>query len=264
MKSRQDDLASSLAGSYSSDGAPPEPLSPEAFHNPVPQPSYFQDRRQYWTTSFNCSVEQVLSPAPYAPHVPLTTSSVDPMLFAQLSFKSRSSDEHMKLGEEDDNSVAEMVQRFIPSALIKHETIPQSLSAVTSPLLEKNSRFRLLYYHFIQNTCGVLVPYDDQNNPFCTILAQMALHPSAQHLLAALLACSAVQRVGMNRQNLPKHLISYLLQTTFKGLRKALAKPLEASQDTTLATVIAFSLLNIISGDYEQWRKHLNGAREII
>jgi len=142
--------------------------------------------------------------------------------------------------------------------------IPQSLEPVTSPLLQTNPAFRHLFFHFIRNTCHVLVPYDDSNNPFRTILSQMALHPSAQHLLAALLASSAAHRAGVKREPPPKYLIQNLLQMTLGGLRKALANPTEASQDTTLATAIALSSYNIISSDVTTWRIHLDGAREII
>jgi len=144
-------------------------------------------------------------------------------------------------------------------------SIPQSLTPVTSPLLQSNPAFPYLYYHFIKNTARVLVPHDDpQQNPFRTILAQMALHPSAQHLLAALLASSAAHRAGMKGEQPPKYLITNLLQTTLEGLRKALADPEEANQDTTLATAIALSSYNIISSDVQHWRMHLDGARELI
>jgi hypothetical protein len=92
----------------------------------------------------------------------------------------------------------------------------------------------------------------------------MALHPSATHLLSALLASSAAHRAGQRGEQPPKYLISNLLQTTLEGLRKALDDPAEAIQDTTLATAIALSSYNIISSDVSHWRMHLDGAREII
>jgi hypothetical protein len=220
----------------------------------------------------------------------MLSQSVDPMLLGQplfdsqaIMFDSQSTVDVDIKAEDDEDTVGDIVRDMIPLTpqslgLIKHETeyinpqltfnnyshVPQSLSPVTSPLLEKNPAFRHLYFHFIRNTCRVLVPYDDQHNPFRTILAQMALHPSAQHLLAALLASSAAHRAGMKAENPPKYLISNLLQTTLQGLRKALDNPSEASQDTTLATAIALSSYNIISSDVSTWRMHLDGAREII
>jgi Fungal specific transcription factor domain len=205
------------------------------------------------------------------------------MLLAPPLFHSPSTDVSVK-SEEEEETIGELVREMIPATqsaltIAKPEPqfinpqltfqnfapcIPQTLSPVTSPLLETNPAFRHLYYHFIRNTCRVLVPYDDQHNPFRTILSQMALHPSAQHLLAALLASSAAHRAGMKGESPPKYLISNLLQTTLEGLRKALADPSEASQDTTLATAIALSSYNIISSDVSHWRMHLDGAREII
>ena len=94
-------------GSYSSGGSPPEPLSPETFRDYVPQPSYFQDHsefhqgRNYRTPSFDCSIQQLLSPVPYTPHLPMMTSSVDPMLLAQPLFESQSSEADIKMEEDD-------------------------------------------------------------------------------------------------------------------------------------------------------------------
>jgi len=257
-------------GSYSSGGSPPEPFSPKTFRDYVPQPLYFDDQSVFYQLqSPYCSNQQ-----------PMMTSSVDPMLFARPLFESQSSEVKIKIEEYDEGSVGDLVRDLIPArpsttvALVKDEPefinpqltfvnfhVPQSLSAVTSPLFEKDPAFLHLYYHFIHNTCRVLVPYDDQTNAFHTILAQMALHPSAQHLLAALLICSAAHCVRVKGGNLPTHLISELLATALGGLRKAL---LEECQDTTLATVIALSLHSIISGHNNHWRTHLDGAREII
>ena len=214
----------------------------------------------------------------------MMTHSTDPMLLAEALFQTTSNNVNVNIKTEDiEDSLEEFGRDTIPnqqSALVmanpepqyvnpqltfaNFTTIPQSLSMVTSPLLEKNPAFRHLYHHFIRNTCRVLVPHDDQHNPFRTILAQMALHPSAQHLLAALLASSAAHRAGMKGEAPPKYLISNLLQTTLEGLRKALDDPTEASQDTSLATAIALSSYNIISADVSHWRMHLDGAREII
>ena len=206
------------------------------------------------------------------------------MLLAQPLFQTSSTDVSVNVKTEDiEDPRGGLVQDMIPnqqSALVmakpepqyinpqfsfaNFKTIPQSLSMVMSPLLENNPAFRHLFNHFIRDTCRVLVPYDDKHNPFRTILAQMALRPSAQHLLAALLASSAAHRAGMKGEAPPKYLISNLLQTALEGLRKALDNPTEASQDTSLATAIALSSYNIISADVSHWRMHLDGAREII
>jgi len=219
--------------------------------------------------------------------------NVDPMLLAPPTFSPQTTDIFIKVEseeeavDEEEESVGTIVRDLIPTRPSQSQvifsnqaepefinpqmtfinaniTIPQPLQPVTSPLLESNPAFRHLYHHFIHQTCHVLVPYDDQKNPFRTILAQMALHPSAQHLLAALLASSAAHRAGLKGEQPPKYLISNLLQTTLSGLRKALDNPTEASHDTTLATAIALSSYNIISADVQHWRMHLDGAREII
>jgi Fungal specific transcription factor domain len=217
-------------------------------------------------------------------------TAVDPMLLNQPLFESPTSiDVNVKTEPEDESSLVEdVVSITSPTLVISPRfsissnsetqfinpqiafqtplaiTIPQTLSAIVSPLFEENPAYSHLYSHFIRDTCRVLVPYDDHNNPFRTILAQLALQPSAQHLLAALLASSAAHRAGMKGEPPPVHLISSLLQTTLQGLRKALADPTDASQDTTLATAIALSSYNIIASDVQHWRMHLDGAREII
>jgi hypothetical protein len=233
--------------------------------------------------SFDCSIPQLLSSAPYIQELPATTNSEDTTILAQPLFQSTSPDVNIKTEGHEDSLGEQPVSDLIPqqqTALVMANPepqyvdpqitfanfirIPQALSMVTSPLLERNPAFRHLYHHFIRDTCRVLVPHDDEHNPFRTILAQMALHPSAEHLLAALLASSASHRAGMKGENPPKYLISNLLQTTLEGLRKALDDPTEASRDTSLATAIALSSYNIISSDVSHWRMHLGGAREII
>jgi hypothetical protein len=278
------------ATSYSSGESPPDALSPDNFHYSTNQPSFIHDPVDfvpppYRTPPFDCSIEQLLSPVPYTPHLSFLENPVSPNLLGSASFSSSSTD-FIKIEEDDDpvgdivnllpsrqttvivgNSIlAESESEYVnPQFAWQYNTyIPQTLSPVTSPLLEKNPAFRHLFFHFIRNTCRVLVPYDDQHNPFRTVLAQMALHPSAQHLLAALLASSAAHRAGCRNESPPEFLIKNLLQMTLVGLRKALENPSEASQETTLATAIALSSYNIISSDVALWRVHLGGAREII
>lgn len=278
-------LTNVVAGSYCE--TEPDTLSPENFREMSShQPSYIHDPIDFtpFRPSFDCSIQQLLSPVPYAAQLPVMDNSLDPVFLAQPLFQPHTTDVNIKR-EDNDDSVQELVRDLLPNGnntlITKNEpqfinpqltfanlnvlnSVPQSLSMVTSPLLEKNPAFRHLYHHFIRNTCRVLVPFDDQHNPFRTILAQMALHPSAQHLLAALLASSAAHRAGVKGEAPPKYLISNLLQTTLEGLRKALDDATEASQDTTLATAIALSSYNIISSDVSYWRMHLDGARDII
>jgi hypothetical protein len=278
------------AGMFDSRDSPPPTFGSDDFPNYTHQPFYMSEpvefgSRPYRNTGFDCSIQQLLSPVPYHQQLPIMTTVNDPINLPQQTFAAPTSDIFVKdEEEEEEESVGTLVRDLIPTRsshfifsrpepefinpqmtfVTRNMTIPQPLQPVTSPLLERNPAFRHLYHHFINRTCGALVPYDDQKNPFRTILAQMALHPSAQHLLAALLASSAAHRAGIKGEQPPKYLISNLLQTTLSGLRKALDNPTEASQDTTLATAIALSSYNIISSDVQHWRMHLDGAREII
>ena len=276
-----------LAGSYRLVSTSPEILSPDHLRDFTSQLSYVHEPTDFngapfRRPSFDCSIRQLLSPVPYAQELPVIGNSVDPLLLAQPLFQNTSANVNVKK-EEIEDPHGELVGEMTPSrqtelvmtkpvpqyinpqhTFADFNSIPQPLSMVTSPLLENNPAFCHLYHHFIRNTCRVLVPHDDQHNPFRTIVAQMALHPSAQHLLAALLASSAAHRARVKGENPPKYLISSLLQTTLEGLRKALDNPTEASQDTSLATAIALSSYNIISSDVSHWRMHLDGAREII
>ena len=235
-----------LAGSYCSGQSPPEVLSPDHLRSFTNQPSDMPEPTDFNTPpfrrpSFDCSIQQLLSPKPYTRELPMVTNSVDATIPAQPLFPTTSNDVKVSVKTEDiEDSLGEPVQDMIlnrQSALVmanpepqyinpqltfaNFTTIPQSLTMVTSPLLEKNPAFRHLYQHFIRHTCRVLVPHDDQHNPFRTILAQMALHPSAQHLLAALLASSAAHRAGMKGEAPPKYLISNLLQTTLRRPSKS-------------------------------------------
>lgn len=264
--------------------SPTEELSPDAFRDFNSQPSYIHEETEFNTMPFrppfDCSIQQLLSPVPFSASLPLVSSPTDQLLLAQPLFPSPPVADVKH--EDEDNSIGELVREMIPDhtpilPIAKVEpqfvdqqlglnfgSVPPPVSPVMSPLLESNPEFRHLYQHFICNTCRVLVPSDDQQNPFRTILAQMALHPSAQHLLAALLASSAAHLAGVRRESPSKLLISNLLQTTLGGLRKALSDPNEALKDTTLATAIALSSYNIIASDVSYWRVHLDGARDII
>jgi len=139
-----------------------------------------------------------------------------------------------------------------------------SLSHIMSPLLQHNPEFHELYHHFIHNISPRFVQFDDQYNPFRTILSQMALHSSAEHLLAVLLATSAAYRAAITAATNPQHLISNLLARCFRGLSAALDDPMEASRDITLATSLLLASYYTISSDVTHWRMHLHGARDII
>jgi Fungal specific transcription factor domain len=264
---------------------PPRPYRTSPFDCSIPQllsPVSFQQQLAVLPTSVDPLVlgQPLFQPPPSVPPLTQRLMPTGPLVSSYVEAEVMIKDEEST----EDDTIGELVREMIPArqtALVPTHnqetaqyinlatfsnlsTIPPSLSVITSPLLDENPAFRHLYHHFIQNTCRVLVPYDDHQNPFRTILAQMALHPSATHLLSALLASSAAHRAGQRGEQPPKYLISNLLQTTLEGLRKALDNPAEACQDTTLATAIALSSYNIISSDVSHWRMHLDGAREII
>lgn len=260
---------------------PIEALSPDAFRDYSSQPLFIHDPADFVgppfrSPSFDCSIQQLLSPV-FTPQLPVLSNATDPILLAQPLFQPSSNNGIVKTEDNEEELVREPILSH-QSMITKLEqpptspqltfadfhSIPKALSPWNSPLLEKNPTFRHLYAHFIQNTCKSLVPYDDRDNPFRSILAQMALAPEAPHLLATILACSAAQRACVKNETPPKYLISSLLQMTLEGLRKAVGNPEEASKDTTLATAITLSSYNIISSDVSHWRMHLDGAREII
>jgi Fungal specific transcription factor domain len=238
----------------------------------------FQQGRR--TPNFDCSIPQLLSPVPYSPSLSgMQVHSGDPMPLISRESEFFSAEVLVKTEEQEEDSAGSLVRDLVPvRPVTKTEYINPQLTfmsdevvkiiaqplPILSPMLQRNPTFRQLFDHFILHTCSVLVPYDDVNNPFRTLLAQMALDPSAEHLLAALLASSAAHQAGMRNEQAPRYLVSHLLHTTLGGLRKALGNPSQASTDSTLATAIALSSYNIISSDVQHWRMHLDGAREII
>ncbi|ERF75057.1 hypothetical protein EPUS_04839 [Endocarpon pusillum Z07020] len=146
--------------------------------------------------------------------------------------------------------------------------IPRTLQPLPSALLE--SPMNLLYFHhFLNHTAKVLVVHDCSQNPFRTILPQMAMQND--HLCNLLLAYSASHRARLLNHPEPANRIARWVRHVFPSLRHALddAENSDAElSNANLATAIMLTSLEIISpsafGVHISWRAHLNIARRII
>ncbi|KAL9113673.1 MAG: hypothetical protein Q9227_002118 [Pyrenula ochraceoflavens] len=148
--------------------------------------------------------------------------------------------------------------------------IPRSLEPLP-PFLLQNPMNLLYFHHFLNHTARILVPHDCSENPFKTVLPQMAVQNS--QLLHLLLAYSASHRARLLGHPEPANRIAHWVRDVFPSLRQALNN---LSPDTNtpqisnanLATAIMLASLEIISpstfGISIPWQDHLGVARSII
>ncbi|KAI9832423.1 MAG: hypothetical protein M1819_004412 [Sarea resinae] len=143
--------------------------------------------------------------------------------------------------------------------------LPKSLMPLPSPL-QDNPMNLLYFHHFLNHTARILVPLDCPENPFKTILPQMAVHNI--NLLKLLLAYSASHRARLLDQPEPATRIALWVQDVFPSLRAALSQPKENITNANLATAIMLASLEIISPNTFDvpvpWQHHLNTARQMI
>ncbi|MCJ1469016.1 hypothetical protein MMC07_007648 [Pseudocyphellaria aurata] len=143
--------------------------------------------------------------------------------------------------------------------------IPRSLGTLPSELTE-NPMNLLYFHHFLNHTARILVPHDCSENPFKSILPQMAVGDN--NLLHLLLAYSAGHRARLLKHPEPANRIAHWVENVFPTLRRALDDPTSQISNANLATAIMLASLEIISPNTFEvpvsWQNHLNIARRMI
>lgn len=157
------------------------------------------------------------------------------------------------------------------------QPVPVKIPRFLEPLpveLASNQMNLLYFHHFINHTGRILVPHDCAENPFRTILPQMAMHN--QQLLHLLLAYSAHHRARLLGHAEPAARIAGWMDDVLPALRQALAepsspgntKPSDPSSLAPLATAIMLASLEIVSPSTFaasiSWQQHLRVARQMI
>ncbi|KIW03389.1 uncharacterized protein PV09_05596 [Verruconis gallopava] len=142
--------------------------------------------------------------------------------------------------------------------------IPFSLEPLPPKLVE--NKMNLLYFHhFLNHTARILVPHDCSDNPFRSVLPEMALQD--EDLLNLLLAYSASHRARLLHHPEPANRIAVYAKDVFPKLRHAVTTN-EPTSISTLATAIMLASLEILSpgafGFGIPWRTHLSIARQMI
>ena len=142
------------------------------------------------------------------------------------------------------------------------------------PELTSNPMNLLYFHHFINHTGRILVPHDCPENPFRTVLPQIAVRN--RQLLHLFLAFSASHRARLLHQDEPANRIARWMEDVIPALQKALAEPTtpgttdptDPSTLAPLATAIMLSSLEIISPNTFAvsipWQQHLSMARRMI
>ncbi|GAB7366578.1 hypothetical protein MBLNU230_g8564t1 [Neophaeotheca triangularis] len=152
--------------------------------------------------------------------------------------------------------------------------IPKSLEPL-HPELMANPMNLLYFHHFTNHTGRINVPHDCPDNPFRTILPQMAMRNT--QLLHLLLAFSASHRARLLGHPEPANRIAGWMADVLPTLRQALDSPSPMSSCTDpsdptslgpLATAIMLASREIISPNRLtvsiSWQDHLQIARRMI
>ncbi|MCJ1304390.1 hypothetical protein MMC08_007202 [Hypocenomyce scalaris] len=143
--------------------------------------------------------------------------------------------------------------------------IPRSLEPLPNTLLE-NPMNMLYFHHFLHHTARILVPHDCSENPFRSILPQMAVRDI--NLLHLLLAYSASHRARLLQHPEPANRIAIWVRDVFPTLRHALTSPAAPITNANLATAIMLASIEIVSPNTFEvpvsWQTHLSLARSMI
>jgi hypothetical protein len=151
--------------------------------------------------------------------------------------------------------------------------IPRALEPLPAELVE-NQMNLLYFHHFINHTGRILVPHDCPENPFRSVLPQLAVRN--QHLLHLLLAFSASHRAKLLDHPEPANRIAGWMSDVIPALRAALephsipspTDPLDPASLAPLATAIMLASLEIVTPNTFpvriSWQQHLEVAKQMI
>lgn len=158
------------------------------------------------------------------------------------------------------------------------QPVPVKIPRFLEPLpaeLQNNSMNLLYFHHFINHTGRILVPHDCPENPYRSVLPQMAVRN--RHLLHLMLAYSASHRARLLNHEEPANRIAAWMEDVIPALQQALVEPSSpgTSSDPTdpsslapLATAIMLASLEIVSPKTFAvsipWQQHLQIARRMI
>ncbi|KAK5716187.1 hypothetical protein LTR15_010013 [Elasticomyces elasticus] len=150
--------------------------------------------------------------------------------------------------------------------------IPRAWEPLPAEL--QNPMNLLYFHHFINHTGRTLVPHDCPENPFRSVLPQMAM--ANRHLMNLLLTYSASHRARLLDHPEPANRIASWMTDVLPALRQALTEPaspgISDPRDPTslapLATAIMLASLEIVSPNTFAvsipWQSHLQIARQMI
>jgi hypothetical protein len=151
--------------------------------------------------------------------------------------------------------------------------IPRALEPLPAELMD-NQMNLLYFHHFINHTGRILVPHDCPENPFRSVLPQLAVRN--QHLLHLLLAFSASHRAKLLDHPEPANRIAEWMSDVIPALRAALepqsipnpTDPLDPASLAPLATAIMLASLEIVTPNTFpvriSWQQHLEVAKQMI
>lgn len=143
-------------------------------------------------------------------------------------------------------------------------TIPASLKPLP-PMLLQNDMNLLYFHHFLNFTAKILVTHECPENPFRTVLPQMAVRDN--NLLGLLLAYSACHRARLLGHSEPVTRIATWVSNVFPTFRKALAEGRRLT-DGTVATAVVLTSLTVsfpnVFDTFMFWQHNLDVSRRMM
>lgn len=163
--------------------------------------------------------------------------------------------------ENQDNTEVAMIMMSI-----KQKVLPWIPSYLSSASMEERS----LFHYWITCLSGLMIPTQDQDNPFRTVFIPLALAvPSFSQqssgngaLLHSIYAISAFHRAQLSSPN--EYFFSLGTKhhrVALEHLRRSVLRSEGSQREAILATIIAMSSIDVIKGQSATWRIHLAGGR---
>jgi len=143
-------------------------------------------------------------------------------------------------------------------------SIPGSLKPLPSMLLQNDMNL-LYFHHWLNYTAKILVTHDCLNNPFRTVLPQMAVRDN--NLLGLMLAYSACHRARLLSHPEPVTRIATWVSNVFPTFRKALAEGRRLTDGTVATSIVLSSLTLSFPNAFDTtmfWQHHLDVARRMV
>ncbi|KAI0126194.1 fungal-specific transcription factor domain-containing protein [Xylariales sp. AK1849] len=149
---------------------------------------------------------------------------------------------------------------------IKRKILPRISTYLSCATKEERS----LFHYWVTFLSGLMIPTQNQDNPFRTIFIPLALGAATSPqessgnvaLLHSIYAVSAFHRAQLSPSD-DEHFLALgekHQKMALGHLRQNLMQPDDSQKEAVLATIITMSSIDVIKGESSSWRIHLAGG----